>query len=63
MSESCVVTPGQRDPPPPSHRPGLVKDKQTKIHGWNVGEEEFPEVGTTMVGLMGRTNDTVVDRF
>lgn len=25
-------------PPSPPHCPGLVKDKQTKIHGWNVDE-------------------------
>lgn len=40
MSESCVVTPGQRDPatplPPPHSHPGLVKDKHTEIHRGNV---------------------------
>lgn len=56
---------GHARPAWPPH-PGLVKDKHTEIHRWNVDvwvEKKFPDLDKTTMGLTERAKDPVDEHF
>lgn len=65
MNQSCVVTPGHRNPTPPHNHPVLVKDKHrnTQVKFRCKTKKKFPDVGKTTADLPKQAKDAVSELF